>query len=89
MRIINPDALPSFWWAFPWTIARDLHKAAVALKAYADRADRIVDIQSDLILQQSDEIRVLRNQVDRLDAAIMTGRAINPDAQPVPEDLAR
>jgi hypothetical protein len=85
MRIIKPDALPALWWAFPWTIARELHKAAVALKAYADRADRAIDIQAEIILQQSDEIRVLREQVDRLDAAIVAGRAIVPDAQPEPE----
>lgn len=89
MRIIKPNALPSLWWVFPWSMARELHRAACALKAYADRADRAVDIQAEIILQQSDEIRVLREQLDRLDAAIMIGRAINPDAQPVPEDLAR
>lgn len=89
MRIIKPDTLPSFWWAFPWALVRDLHKAAVALKAYADRADRAIDIQALVITEQADEIRALREQVERLDAAIVAGRAIVPDAQPVPEDLAR
>jgi hypothetical protein len=37
MTIIKPDSLPRFWWLFPWSIARQLHKNAVALKALADK----------------------------------------------------
>ena len=89
MRIIKPNALPPLWWAFPWSMARELHRAACALKAYADRADRAVDIQAEIILQQSAEIRTLKLRIADQDDAIIRGTAINPDAQPVPEDLAR
>ena len=36
MTIIRPDSLPRLWWLFPWSVARQLHKNAVALKALAD-----------------------------------------------------
>jgi hypothetical protein len=36
MTIIRPDSLPRLWWLFPWSIARQLHKNAVALKALSD-----------------------------------------------------
>jgi hypothetical protein len=42
MTIIRPDSLPRFWWLFPWSIARQLHKNAVALKALAD-ADAVTN----------------------------------------------
>jgi hypothetical protein len=37
MLIIRPDSLPRLWWLFPWSIARQLHKNAVALQALADK----------------------------------------------------
>jgi hypothetical protein len=42
MTIIRPDSLPRLWWLFPWSIARQLHKNAVALKAMADRQDSVL-----------------------------------------------
>jgi hypothetical protein len=36
MHIIKPDSLPRLWWLFPWSMARQLHKNATALKAMAD-----------------------------------------------------
>jgi hypothetical protein len=36
MLIIKPDSLPRLWWLFPWSVCRQLHKNAVALKALAD-----------------------------------------------------
>jgi hypothetical protein len=36
MLIVKPDSLPRLWWLFPWSVARQLHKNAVALKALAD-----------------------------------------------------
>jgi hypothetical protein len=89
MRIINPDALPSFWWAFPWTIARDLHKAAVALKAYADRLELLDDLQTKVIEDQSREIQTLRMELETLNDSIVAGKAIVPDATPVNEEAAR
>jgi hypothetical protein len=52
MTIIRPDSLPRLWWLFPWSIARQLHKNAVALREMADKTD--------------DENRLLRQEVVRL-----------------------
>jgi hypothetical protein len=117
MTIIRPDSLPRFWWLFPWSVARQLHKNAVALKALADRLDQAVTMQTHIIVDQSEEIANLRTEAERLagvvnywrieaetdharwlrvleendklrkhiadiDAAIMLGRVITPDAYP-------
>ena len=42
MLTIKPDSLPRFWWLFPWTVCRQLHKNAVALKALSDRQDDLL-----------------------------------------------
>ena len=82
MHIIRPDSLPRFWWLFPWSIARQLHKNAVALKAYADRVDQALTMQAHIIADQSEEIHFLRQRVGDLNDSIIRGKAITPDAQP-------
>ena len=117
MLIVKSDSLPRFWWLFPWSMARQLHKNAVALKAMADRLDQAVIMQTHIISDQSEEIANLRTEAERLagnvnywrieaetdharwlhvleendklrkqiadiDAAIMLGRVITPDAHP-------
>jgi hypothetical protein len=52
MLIVKPDSLPRLWWLFPWSIARQLHKNAVALRELSDKTD--------------DENRLLRQEVTRL-----------------------
>ena len=52
MLIVKPDSLPRFWWLFPWSVARQLHRNCNALKALADKTD--------------DENRLLRQEVTRL-----------------------
>ncbi len=42
MTIIRPDSLPRFWWLFPWTVCRQLHKNAVALRSLCDRQDAVI-----------------------------------------------
>ena len=42
MHIIRPDSLPRFWWLFPWSLARQLHRNCSALKALADRQDDVI-----------------------------------------------
>ena len=42
MHIIKPDSLPRFWWLFPWTVCRQLHKNAVALRSLCDRQDDVL-----------------------------------------------
>jgi hypothetical protein len=81
MLIIRPDSLPRFWWLFPWSIARQLHKNANALKAMTDRQDQALTMQAHIIVDQSEEIANLRQHLRILDDAITRG-AITPDAHP-------
>jgi hypothetical protein len=64
MLIIRPDSLPRLWWLFPWSVARQLHKNAVALKALADRLDQAVTMQTHIIVDQSEEIANLRHLLE-------------------------
>jgi hypothetical protein len=82
MTIIRPNSKPPFWWLFPWAYACELHRAANAVKAYADRLDDILDIQRGIIEQQSAAIGMLRQRVRDQDDAIIKGTAITPDAKP-------
>jgi hypothetical protein len=70
MTIIRPDSLPRLWWLFPWSIARQLHKNAVALKALADRLDQAVTMQTHIIADQSEEIANLRAEIGRLNDTV-------------------
>lgn len=82
MLIIRPDSLPRLWWLFPWSVARQLHKNAVALQALADRQDQALTMQAHIIVDQSEEIHFLRQRVRDQDEAIIRGKAITPDAHP-------
>jgi hypothetical protein len=53
----------------------------VALKAFSDRLDQAVIMQSHVISDQSEEIHFLRQRVSDLNDAIIRG-AITPDAHP-------
>jgi hypothetical protein len=55
--------MPRLWWLNPWASAKYLHSAATALKDYADRADRAIDIQRTIIDDQSAEIANLRRNL--------------------------
>jgi hypothetical protein len=81
MTIIRPDSLPRLWWLFPWSIARQLHKNATALKAMSDRLDNALTMQSHIIVDQSEEIANLRQHIRILEDSITRG-AITPDAHP-------
>jgi hypothetical protein len=81
MTIIRPDSLPRLWWLFPWSMARQLHRNATALKALSDRLDDALTLQSHVIADQSEEIANLRQHIRILDDAIIRG-AITPDAHP-------
>ena len=71
MTIIRPDSLPRLWWIFPWSIARQLHKNAVALKAYGDRADRAIEMQIRIIDNKDQDIQTLQARVRAQDAIIL------------------
>ena len=51
-------------------------------KAYADHADRTLELQSDIIDGQAEEIAYLRQRVADLDDAIVRGASV-PDAKEV------
>ena len=71
MTIIRPDSLPRLWWLFPWSVARQLHKNAVALKAYGDRADRAIEMQIRIIDNKDQDIQTLQARVRAQDAIIL------------------
>jgi hypothetical protein len=79
---IRPNSKPPLWWLFPWAYACELHRAANALKAYADHQDDILEIQRSLIEEQAADIRLLKARVRDQDDAIIKGTAITPDAYP-------
>ena len=85
MTIIRPNSKPPFWWLVPWAYACELHRAANAVKAYADRLDDLLDIQRGIIEQQAADIRLLKARIDDQNDAIISGKAIIPDAQPFQE----
>ena len=71
MTIIRPDSLPRLWWLFPWSMARQLHRNATALKAYGDRADRAIEMQIRIIDEKDQDIRTLQARVRAQDAIIL------------------
>lgn len=77
------DMLPRFWWVFPWTTVRELHRIAKASLDWGDCADRALELQSRIITDQSDEISRLRLRLEDLHEDIVLGRAVIPDARPV------
>jgi hypothetical protein len=85
MTIIRPNKMPAFWWVCPWAYARTLHMSANALKAYADRADRCVEMQLRIIEDKDREIATLKQRVADQNDAIIRGTAITPDAKPYKE----
>jgi hypothetical protein len=82
MTIIRPNKMPAFWWLVPWAYARTLHMSANALKAYADRLEDMLDLQSRTIKRQAAALAALRQRVADQNDAIIRGSAINPDAYP-------
>ena len=82
MTIIRPNKMPAFWWLVPWAYARTLHMSANALKAYADKADRCVEMQIRIIEDKDHEIAMLKARIADQNDAIISGRAIVPDATP-------
>ena len=82
ITIIRPNTKPPLWWLFPWSYARTLHISANALKAYADKSDRIIDAQQQVIENLQADIGMLRQRIADQNDAIIRGTAITPDARP-------
>jgi len=72
------DTLPPLWWLNPWGLCRSLHKAVRAMQALAHQDDEDN-------ARLTARVRELESGLDRLHAAIITGGAIVPDAQPEEE----
>jgi len=66
MNIIRPNTKPPLWWLFPWSYARTLKTALNAMKAYADRADRCIDMQIRIADNYRAEVEQLKAEVTRL-----------------------
>jgi hypothetical protein len=95
MLIVRPDSLPRFWWLFPWSVARQLHKNAVALKALAD-ADAATNqaLKAEVVrlahsrdhwLAKHDRAYAVAMHNERVIARLedsITRGAITPDAHP-------
>ena len=82
MITIRPNTKPPLWWLFPWSYARTLHISANALKAYADKSDRIIDAQQRVIENLQADVGMLRQRIADQNDAIIRGSAITPDAYP-------
>ena len=82
MITIRPNTKPPLWWLFPWSYAQTLHMSANALKAYADRLEDMLDLQSRTIKRQAADIAALRQRIADQNDAIIRGSAITPDAYP-------
>ncbi len=82
MTIIRPNKMPAFWWLVPWAYARILHMSANALKAYADQADRTIELQIRIIEDKNHDIELLKRRIADLEDAVIAGKAIIPDAHP-------
>jgi hypothetical protein len=56
--------------------------SANAVKAYADKCDRIIDAQQRVIENLQADVGMLRQRVADQNDAIIRGTAITPDARP-------
>jgi hypothetical protein len=66
MTIIKPDSMPRFWWLFPWSVARQLHKNAVAIRELSDNQSTTIRNQANILGRYMDENRELKAEVTRL-----------------------
>lgn len=66
MLIIKPDSLPRLWWLFPWSVCRQLHKNAVALRELADKEAAYGNAMRALADKQSTSNMALKAEVTRL-----------------------
>jgi hypothetical protein len=46
MLIVRPNSMPRFWWLYPWSYAKQLHRNANALKALTDKQDDLLRSQT-------------------------------------------
>lgn len=75
MRHYSAESLPRFWWLSPWSTCREMHGMLLAFQALAELDDRANEILKA-------DVQLLRLRVAELEAAVITGGAIVPDAKP-------
>ena len=75
MRHYSAESLPRLWWLSPWSTCREMHGMLRAFQALAE-----VDDRANQILKA--DVQLLRRRIAELEAAVITGGAIVPDAKP-------
>ena len=71
MLIVKPDSLPRFWWLFPWSVCRQLHKNAVALRELCDRQGSDADALKAEVIRLAHSRQHWMNKHDRAYAVAM------------------
>lgn len=89
LKRLNFDEMPRGWWLFPWLTATHLQTNARVLANYVRKANNIIDLQAEVIDEQSKELEKMRQRILFLTDAITAGTAIVPDAKPVPEEYKK
>jgi len=96
VRHYSAESMPRLWWLSPWSTCREMHGMLRAFQALAevdDRANRILKADVRYLTVESDsnharwlmvleENEALRRRIAELEAAVITGEAIVPDAKP-------
>lgn len=96
MRHYSAESLPRLWWLSPWSTCREMHGILRALQTMAQVDDRaiqslVADVRYVTIENNSNHARwlmvleeneALRRRIAELEAAVITGEAIVPDAKP-------
>lgn len=82
MRHYSAESLPRLWWLSPWSTCREMHGMLRAFQALAEVDDRANMILKADVRYLTVENEALRRRIAELEAAVITGGAIVPDAQP-------
>jgi len=100
VRHYSAESLPPLWWLSPWSTCREMHGMLRAFQTLAevdDRANMILkaDVRYLTVENNSNHARwlmvleeneTLRRRIAELEAAVITGGAIVPDAKPEDAD---
>lgn len=82
MRHYSAESLPRLWWLSPWSTCREMHGMLRAFQALAEVDDRANMILKADVRYLTVENEALRRRIAELEAAVITGGAIVPDAKP-------
>jgi len=82
VRHYSAESLPRLWWLSPWSTCREMHGMLRAFQALAEVDDRANMILKADVRYLTVENEALRRRIAELEAAVITGGAIVPDAKP-------